>query len=79
MSPGWLQQYFGQRVISLKTENIWIWPPHSPDLTPLDFSLWGYLKGRVYRNDPQNPLEVKPASSQARATENLAEACSKAV
>lgn len=25
------------------------WPPRSPDLTPLDFFLWGYLKDRVFR------------------------------
>lgn len=24
------------------------WPPRSPDLTPLDFFLWGYLKNKVY-------------------------------
>ncbi|KAK3881581.1 hypothetical protein Pcinc_013963 [Petrolisthes cinctipes] len=24
------------------------WPPKSPDLTPLDFYLWGHLKSRVY-------------------------------
>ncbi|KAK4301580.1 hypothetical protein Pmani_026358 [Petrolisthes manimaculis] len=24
------------------------WPPRSPDLTPLDFYLWGHLKSRVY-------------------------------
>jgi len=24
------------------------WPPRSPDLTPCDFFLWGYLKERVY-------------------------------
>lgn len=24
------------------------WPPRSPDLNPLDFYLWGYLKGAVY-------------------------------
>jgi hypothetical protein len=24
------------------------WPPRSPDLTPLDFCLWGWLKGEVY-------------------------------
>ena len=28
------------------------WPPYSPDLTPCDFYLWGYLKGRVYRDRP---------------------------
>lgn len=24
------------------------WPPRSPDLTPLDFFLWGYMKSLVY-------------------------------
>ena len=24
------------------------WPPRSPDLTPCDFHLWGYLKDKVY-------------------------------
>ncbi|GBN71809.1 hypothetical protein AVEN_47120-1 [Araneus ventricosus] len=24
------------------------WPPLSPDITPLDFSLWGYVKQHVY-------------------------------
>ena len=24
------------------------WPPWSPDLTPCDFFLWGYIKDRVY-------------------------------
>ena len=25
------------------------WPPRSPDITPLDFFLWGYVKNIVYR------------------------------
>ena len=25
------------------------WPPRSPDITPLDFFLWGYVKDIVYR------------------------------
>ncbi|GBN35653.1 hypothetical protein AVEN_190968-1 [Araneus ventricosus] len=24
------------------------WPPRSPDITPLDFFLWGYVKQHVY-------------------------------
>ena len=24
------------------------WPPRSPDLTPLDFYLWGFIKTNVY-------------------------------
>ncbi|CAK9802718.1 Histone-lysine N-methyltransferase SETMAR [Anthophora quadrimaculata] len=29
------------------------WPPRSPDLTPCDFFLWGYLKSKVYSNSPR--------------------------
>lgn len=29
------------------------WPPRSPDLTPCDFFLWGYLKSKVYCNNPR--------------------------
>ena len=25
------------------------WPARSPDLTPLDFFFWGYVKDRVYK------------------------------
>ena len=27
-----------------------LWLPRSPDITPLDFFLWGYVKDIVYRN-----------------------------
>jgi len=30
------------------------WPPRSPDLTPLDFFLWGYLKQKVFSTPPQD-------------------------
>lgn len=40
--------------------NTWIgrrgsieYPPRSPDLTPMDFFFWGYLKDRVYRTQPR--------------------------
>lgn len=35
------------------------WPARSPDLTPLDYFLWGYLKDRVYRTKPQNIAELQ--------------------
>lgn len=35
------------------------WPPRSPDLTPLDFFLWGFLKGKVYTNKPQTIEQLK--------------------
>ena len=32
------------------------WAPHSPDLNPLDFHLWGFLKDRVYENSPKTMI-----------------------
>ena len=36
----------------------------SPDLSPCDFFLWGYLKERVYRNRPKTLTELKIAIDQ---------------
>ena len=30
-----------------------LWPPRSPDLSPCDYFLWGFLKSRVYHNNPR--------------------------
>lgn len=35
------------------------WPPRSPDLTPLDFYMWGYVKNKVYATRPANIEELK--------------------
>ncbi|GFW63731.1 HTH_Tnp_Tc3_2 domain-containing protein [Trichonephila clavipes] len=35
--------------------------PRSPDLTPADFWLWGYLKSRVYLSGSSSLLELKDA------------------
>ena len=32
------------------------WPPRSPDLTPLDFWLWGDVKAKVYSQGPPGTL-----------------------
>ncbi|GFV40156.1 uncharacterized protein TNCV_3953531 [Trichonephila clavipes] len=37
------------------------WPPWSPDLTPADFWLWGYLKSHVYLSGSSSLLELKDA------------------
>ena len=48
-----LNEVFGEnRVIALQ-HNV-EWPPHSPDLTPCDFFLWGYLKNKVFTTPPEN-------------------------
>jgi hypothetical protein len=35
------------------------WPVRSPDLTPLDFFLWEYLKSKVYNNRLTNLEDLK--------------------
>ncbi|GFT86274.1 DUF4817 domain-containing protein [Trichonephila clavipes] len=46
-----LKDTFGDRLISrFGPVN---WPPRSCDLTPLDYSLWGYVKSLVYADKPQ--------------------------
>ena len=52
-----LRTKFHGRVISRRGDVNW--PPRSCDLAPLDFFLWGFLKGKVYANDPQTILELK--------------------
>ena len=59
MSRDWLKKNFGRRVISLKTD--FEWAPHSPDLSPPDFFLWGYLKDRVYSEKPRTITDLKEA------------------
>ncbi len=35
------------------------WPPRSPDLTPMDFSIWGIMKNRVYAHPIANVEDLK--------------------
>ncbi len=49
-----LTEFFEDRIISKGT-----WPARSPDLTPLDFFLWAYLKNSVYLNEPTTVDELK--------------------
>ncbi len=44
-------------------------PPRSPDLSLLDFFLWGYLKNCVYMTAPQNLKDLK--GNIAREIENI--------
>lgn len=50
----YLKNIFGDRLISTN-----LWPARSPDLTPLDYYLWGMLKNKVYVNNPQTISELK--------------------
>lgn len=52
-----LKQLFPGRLMSKNGD--FDWPPRSPDLTPPDFFLWGYLKSKVYVNKPKTLEELK--------------------
>ena len=44
------------------------WIPRSPDLSPLDFCLWGYLKSKVY-----SPCPATLNQLQANITREVAQ------
>ena len=51
-----------QRMSSVISKNGDIpWPPRSPDLSPCDFFLWGYLKSKVYIDKQRIIPELKEA------------------
>lgn len=52
-----VKQMFPGRLISKRGDIPW--PPRSPDVTPPDFFLWGYLKNKVYSNNPKNIDQLK--------------------
>ena len=37
------------------------WPARSPDLTPCDYFLWGYLKAEVFKHCPRTLQALKDA------------------
>lgn len=53
----WLDSTFGRKWIG--PGGPVLWPARSPDLTPLDFFLWGHIKERVYDSDPVTPANLK--------------------
>ena len=52
-----MSDHFGNRVISRGTDNPWA--PHSPDLNPLDFHLWGFLKDQICGRTFQSLQELR--------------------
>jgi hypothetical protein len=49
-----LSDFFNGRIIS---RNLWL--PRSPDLSPQDFYLCGFLKENVYKNNPHTSEELE--------------------
>lgn len=52
-----IRELFPNKVISRRGDISW--PPRSPDLTPMDFFLWGYLKSKVYDTNPRSIEALK--------------------
>jgi hypothetical protein len=44
------------------------WPPRSPDITPLDFFLWGYVKDKVFSTPVEYITNLKTRITDAFAT-----------
>ncbi|GBN02808.1 hypothetical protein AVEN_1707-1 [Araneus ventricosus] len=44
------------------------WPPRSPEVNPLDFFLWGYIKQRVYATPPPTLQELRNRITDACAS-----------
>ena len=58
-----LYETFNLRVMSRRfTERLEggkLWPPHSPDINPCDFFLWGFLKEKVFQRRPENVAQLR--------------------
>ena len=52
----WLDLFI--QGLSKRFEHLLLWPPRSPDLTPCDVFLWGYVKDNAYK-----PQSAKSHSS----------------
>ena len=39
--------------------SVHLWLPHSPDINPCDFFLWGFLKGKVFQRRPENVVQLR--------------------
>jgi hypothetical protein len=62
--PRAILKMFPGRVVSL--HEAVPWPPRSPDLSPRDFFLWGYLKAEVFKHRPRSLDRLKEAIQEER-------------
>ena len=61
----WLNQRYRDRLIGRGGPVSW--PPRSPDLNPLDFYLWGHMKGLVYATEVTTRDELLDRIHEAAA------------
>ncbi|KYN06546.1 hypothetical protein ALC62_02625, partial [Cyphomyrmex costatus] len=60
----YLNEQFPNKWVGLGSP-IQVWPPRSPDLTLLDFFLWGHRKEKVYATEPTTAEDMKIRIRQA--------------
>ena len=53
----WLEEFFPNHIVALN--HAVEWPPRSPDLSPCDFFLLGYVKSKVYVSPPTSIDDLK--------------------
>jgi Helix-turn-helix domain (DUF4817) len=63
ISRNYLNENYPQKWIG--THGPILWPARSPDITPLDFFIWGYIKDKVYSDTPQNVDDLKQRIREA--------------
>ena len=64
--PSFPDGKFQERIISRRTERVW--PAHSPDLSPLNFWLWGELQQTVYDKKPATVKGLRRIVNKAART-----------
>lgn len=62
----YLHEHFPQRWIGRGSE--FPWPPRSPDLNPLDFSIWSQMKSIVYKRKINSVEELRQKIYEAANT-----------
>ena len=62
VNVGALLLLFTGRLISLRGDVDW--PARSPDLSPCDVFLWGYLKEKVFKHRPRSLEDLKESIQQ---------------
>ncbi|GBM31939.1 hypothetical protein AVEN_74241-1 [Araneus ventricosus] len=62
----YLVEEFGEQII--RYGDFQEWPPCSPDLTPMDFFLWGYIKQQVYAIPPSTLQDLQRRITDACAS-----------
>ncbi len=69
LPPNWWKRYESSLKISLFPLAS-IWPPRSPNLTPVDYFLWGYPKDEVFRNRLKNFMYLKAKIEEKVRSDN---------